>query len=401
MQIAKRKKKQSSGLNRVSRPVGRHLLPGAARPPKFSVRGKRGKDISPFRGLGLSSLKNRINPLSEIEVAVKQGQVWGKPDDLLKNTDLHTKLVSDLYPIIKKHPKFIDNANWKPSSNIREVLVWLINRINELIGSEYGWRIVSESYENKYTIVTFYQHEVNASVYYSIPLSFLPELKQQNSFLHDVILDMLALIKSGTCINAWYEENGEWALDWMMDDFNNQLEDGDLSTNEIKDWENTIKAYSKGIATQYEELLTYNTATLQSLEIAAGILNPKNPLESQFTLWIHNGISLIKEKENIGSFCFDPDDPLLTGDNPLMPERYVFYCWDFDDHFYKCYEDCLQSTFNEYGTLPFISWKLTKQDSQSFNIPEISSFPKRLTDFFAQGVELIEEFKKQKNGKVN
>lgn len=399
MQTQTIQKIQRGRFNWVSRHVRQHLFSGTKEQQKYTLWRTTRKNIGTFGSIGLPSLNNGIRSINEIKVAIQQGRSGHTINDFLKNSTLHEKLVRNLYAIIKNHPKFIDKTNWNKSTTIQEVLLWLIDQFNNLIGLEYEWRIVCDSDEENYRVVTYYEHDIDSSVYYSIPLSFLPLLKKRNKILHDIVVDMLALIKSKISIDCWYDEYGEWALEWIRDDFQNRIDDEDLKPEEKKHWKNTIEIYTEGVAVEYEGLLIENTATVKSLEKTVGKFEPKTQTEELFFLWIIDGISLLKEKGSIHDFCFNPSDPYMDEDNPLMPNRYIFYAWNFDDQYYNCYESCLQSTFNEYGTLPFISWELTKPESKTFNIPKQSSFPKMLTDFFSKGLDLINEFKKQYNAK--
>lgn len=344
------------------------------------------KGVAPFSNFGFPDLKDQARPLSEYQVDLHRG----REIEFLHDKELHLVVVAGLYPIIQKHPNFQDRNDWCKSTDVREILIWLIDQMNRFVDSKNNWVLTKLNDEQEYSVIIYHEYDTGETGYYAIPLSFLPDLEARNEQLHEIVVDLLALLKSKAGINGWYDQWGEWAMDWLLEEYYMRLRDGDFNEDEeLKThWEHTIHEHTEGTAIHYEGLLTGNNTTIQQLEMKVSRFKPADQLDHSFYDWILDGIDLVHTNKSLQYFSFDPSDPNLLGENPIMPVSYCFYTWDFDNQFHKCMEEQLNCTWQEFGASPFTSCEIIRQEDKLFKLPEVSDFPKRLTEFMLTGCEL-------------
>ena len=342
------------------------------------IRRTTRKRITTFRNVGLSFLE-KITPLSRTKVDVNTGKAL----KFLKDNLTHEKLIQLIYPYIEKHPEFKDHQNWENTTEVRAVLIWLIEEMNFLIRAGQSWELVQEDELAEYNLIISEAIELNASGYYTISLCFLPKLRAKNEWLHDLLMDMFSQLLKTTHINKWDEQHGEWALEWMLekDDFD--------SEEEKRAWEFDIYNHREGIANSYTIMLQNNQSTLKSLE--RGILNfqPQNNIEKELVDWINRGLFIIKSKTSIYNFCYNPVEN--EDEHPLYPNEYMFLMWDEGDNFFGEYKATLETRANEYGELPFINYEVNKPQEKTLKLPSKTTFPKEITAFFITGNDLAQQ----------
>ncbi len=377
---------QQRAISRETRQLG--LLPKIGRHSKKrkstlqQYGGTTRKSTTTFRNLGLSFLEN-ITPVSYTKAYVNSGRDY----EFLKDRIAHINLIKLLYQYLQKHPQFKDNQNWNTITEEREVLIWLIEEMNTLIGQEYSWQLVQPYQETDYNLVTTESIYLDNGGYYTISLCFLPQLRVENELLHDILMDLFAQIRRITQVSLWDEQHGEWSLDWM-------IERDDFETEEEKRaWELDISNYTEGTANYYSISLNNNQSTLKTLAKKLSKFKPKTKLEQQLYDWIEDGISIIKSKTGIHQFCYYPRLNEYEDDDILRPDEYMFLSWDQNDNFFSEYMATLEVRANEYGESPFINWEVTKPSDNTFKKPQSTTFPKEITQFFKTGDDLSLELK--------
>ena len=335
------------------------------------------------------SLDLTLNPKSIIEVKSYQGRF----QDLIPDEQTQMKLIMDMYPILKKHPKFNEHQKqWNDHTKSWEVLNWIAQKLNAIAGENW---MVARNYEDEMDFhIMVYQDYDTDSNFHALPLSFLPKLKTINRKLHDIIISMVALIEKHTGAQKWDDGYGDMALSVMNEDWKYNRNEMDLDKEELENFNKTITAYSKGFPKQYLNKINRDKATTEQIEIKIEKFKPATEMEHKFLHWLKMGLKLLNVKGHLAGFSFNPDDPMNENENPLTPDKYICFIWDWNDKLYEYHNSYIQNDYQNYGVLPFYECQVWTKTSPQIHDLEMSDFPMAITKFFSEGIDLISEFEK-------
>lgn len=360
--------------------------------PFVRKNGKGRKKPPPLSYFGVPILNGTIKPLSCIEIEILQGK---NENPFLKNHSLQLAISIDLFTIIQKHPDFVDKINWTAQTTTITLLTWLIAQFNALTGYNNNWFIQQPDEKlgiENYQVLSYKEYDTDTSIYYGLHLDFLLRLKSENLALHNLLVDLFSLLISKAEIDSWYSDRSSWITEQLKEELEYQLLEGELTEEEKQEWKDCIDSYEKGKASSYEALFNRNTTTLDRLKTKLEKSTYSTPIEKRFYNWIKTGIKVLETGKSVYDFCCIKNDHYQTGDYPLLPDQYMIFRWNEDDHFSGHHETYLQSISNETEVSPFTSWTIHKVTDETFTPLEESDFPELIIRFFEIGTELINDY---------
>jgi hypothetical protein len=259
-------------------------------------------------------------------------------EQLLKMVDTEAKqlqCIEDLYAVMKSQPKYkkMGEANhWKPDTSPIEVLTWLLRRLGKLAEGR-DWTVDTYTEQGKtryrfivYKVYPFVKHNMSMHRLLEtfLPLDFLPRLKKKDGPLHDMIIDVVALVSKANKLPLW-DEDGDFSE--MVADL---LEKG-----------GTLKAKENGIVAQqlqsYREGDARNTlrilrrrrkmVTLTMINRQLGKYMATSIRRRIVCNWIERGMLLAGTRKNIKPYCYTPQ--FIKG-KTLSAERQFKIVWSLD-----------------------------------------------------------------------
>jgi hypothetical protein len=354
----KNERAKASTVDGTNNGVGLHLLGSQLkRMPLMFMSHGTGKDFS----------NSKSNLLSIIDTEEKQLQA-----------------VSDLYQIVKAQPKYknLKEPVWDVTTAPIEVIYWLLRKLGPLAEGE-AWTIdtYKEGRKLRYQFIVYRhyhrQHVKDREEY--IPLDFLPFLKNRDQPLHDMIIDLIALVSKANKIPLW-DEDGDFSKG-MMDLFADRWLATELYSMQFD-------CYNTGPAAEYLKLIKKRrrVVTERSIQEMLEKYNAKSERKSQMIWWIKKGLSLAKDKQCITTNTYIPH--FWTG-TPITPYRMYKFVWSLHDKdILRQRAYAIMKKDEKDGEFLPLEFSITRPGQKVKPIKH-DRFPIRLYDFMSHAVAML------------
>lgn len=292
------------------------------------------------------------------EVAVTHHYSLGKID---------IETVIDIYKCLKNIPEFKDKEDWSSNASFAEVANWVFSQIKHYIPTEFDWVIDSEDNAITY-FKAYHEHEG----FNNICLEWLPEYRNENFALWEIIVDTIAALikKNGIQCASYYEELVV-----------NDIEVFDEEDEMFDFFELDRIKYRNGIKYSYDQMF-YRKGDVNSISAVINSIEEfkaKTPKQRQIINWLKLSIPILKADFKIYDYSFNYEDPENQNGDVLKPEEYFCFEWSWYDMVAQQIEDFRNSIANEMGTVSptvsgFYTQKAHVQPKPIENIVNLSKF---------------------------
>lgn len=225
--------------------------------------------------------------------------------------------ISDLFAIVKAQPKYqsLNDDRFSESSDPMDVLMWVLRKLGPLAkGRDWTVDTYRQGGKTRFCFV-IYRHYTGSSGFGSnngfkpsekhISLDFLPFLLKRDRGLHDLIIEVVALVSRNCDIPLWDRDG----------DFSEALASLKSILPVNQHVENQKRIYTSGPAAEYLRILNQRRKVATARSVLAKLNGYCHPAErselSQRLRWVLNwvdyGIALSSYKTNIDAFTYIPN----------------------------------------------------------------------------------------------
>jgi hypothetical protein len=229
--------------------------------------------------------------------------------------------ILDLYRILRAQPKYrtLKEPSWKPTTQPVEVILWLLRKLGPLAkGAEWSVDTWPDNPERYRFVIWkhFSGYHVKLREEY-LPLEFLPTLIKRDKPLHDLLIDLVALVSRENKVPLWDEDG----------DFSEQLKIlRQMGPANVETLERQRLIYTKGVAHQYLRLIKARrkVVTVASILKCYHEYRPASE-RKRFLCWImKKGIELAKTKKCIKDYSWVP---AYSPGQPITPYQQYKFIW--------------------------------------------------------------------------
>jgi hypothetical protein len=309
-------------------------------------------------------------------------------EGLFHNGATPTELIKQLYPLMKDDlDVFLHTKVFNEETNPIEFLNWML-LLYEEIHHDAHWSI-EEDRESEHHIYRIYDytHDENGR---SVGLQFLPQIKRENKELYKLLTGALKLLIPLGIPFWWQDDEFEYALDMVESDiyeYKIDLKDLDNVGDEecrvpeedraerrkeikgyIRESKKTLKEYKDGVVPE----------TQNDIEIAEFSFSDYNEFIARTSLeeyckeFIDKLLKFVDEyhKDNLMRYVHFLKEELEEA-IPISPHQYCAIGWSYNDDDLVSDKKSMitQSTWNEYGAVPFRYMEKDDIDSEISLMP--------------------------------
>lgn len=272
---------------------------------------QRRDDTNVIPGVGLHLLGKELTTLPLFELAMMNGDdLDNRFPGLMKTIDTEAKqlqAIEDLYKIVKAQPAYknLKEPNWKPDTKPVRILLWLLRKLGPLAkGAEWTVDTYKQGSKTRYRFVIYKSYNSQRLAYREefLPLDFLPRLRKRDQALHDMIIDVIALVSRENKVPLW-DEDGDYSE--MLADLLN-VPPGGYTVYHL---ERLHKVYSVGPAAQYLKVIKQRrkVVTFQTVQMRLATYNAKSQRQQTLQWWIKKGLKVASYKQCIKQNSFVPN----------------------------------------------------------------------------------------------
>jgi hypothetical protein len=379
------KAKNRSGINKASQ--SNRNVTGSQKRRKNQDGSEQASIDSAFAGgLELHLLEKELHTLPLLEIALMKGDMLEESyPGLVKMIDTEAKqlqAIEDLYKIVKAQPKYknLKEPNWNESTEPIGVLLWLLKKLGPLAeGANWTVDTYLQSGKTRYRFVIYKEYHGGKLHHREeyFPLDFLPTLLKRDKPLHDMIIDLLALISKQINLPVWDEDG----------DFSQYLQDI-LAYDQYSVYhlERMHKVYSVGPANEYLRFFKRRrkVVTLESVIDKLSKYNLKSQRKESVAWWIKKGIQLARYNQCIKQNSFVPN--YMPGEKitPYQQYKIIWSCHKNDVLYSRTLSKMRRVMKN--GDFYPLMFSITKP-GQIVKPLEYSSFPEKLFEFLDEGIK--------------
>lgn len=279
------------------------------------------------RGIRYSVLTSELGSKSLFQIAIdcndREGQGWV---NLLDTERKQLRCIADLWAIVKAQPKYetLNKTNWKATDKHLDVIAWLMRKLGVLANGD-KWLI--DLQQGKYVFVVyrnFHSQMVRNDIEW-VALDFLPVLATKDKPLHDLIIDLVALMHTCNAIPLWDDDyyTGR-ALNYLLNE--------NVSENSVRKDYKTL--YSTGLPAQYLQLIREQAkvVTIDSIRkkkrdyysVTSEAGKELSARKRVCLYWIESGIIIAEWGRKISEFSFSAS---WTGKH-VAAEHLYKWMWD-------------------------------------------------------------------------
>ena len=312
------KQKANKKINRESQQTRRSVGKRNQRPRPHGNR-KRRQVVSAGGGLGFHLLSDSIRPVSAFQLQSLNGAAEGR-EDLLSMVNTEAKqlqAIEDLYAIVKAQPKYktLKEPRWPAETNPTTVIYWLLRKLGPLAKGN-NWTI--DTYQHagrmrfRYVQYKHYHAQLIKNREEFMPLDFLPDLKKRDLPLHEMILDLVALVSKYNRVPLWDRDG----------DFSAGLEK--LRAKKFAGRQQEL--YTTGAAAQYLRDIHSRMKTISPADLYVKLQAYRTTSQRKIDVcrWINKGIRLASTHEHIGTYSYVPN---YTAGKAVSPFRRYKFVW--------------------------------------------------------------------------
>lgn len=299
---------------------------------RIAVRKKVGKKrngnsegrshVGAVRGTVLHLLSKELRSVPMFEAQLLQKPKHdSKIKDLLTIIDTEEKqlqCISDLLEIVKAQPvyKKLKEPSFAEGTEPIRIIQWLLRKLGPLTkGNDWTVDTYKEKRKIRYSFV-MKKHYTNWQVRLRevwFALDFLPALGLKDKQLHDMIIEVVALISKGAKILLW-DEDGDLseAIDELLGErnYSDELRSSVFGSKKAVRHQNQRAIYRDGIARQYLDLIKarrVKASRSSYTKIAQGYYkSDMSARKKSMVYWLIQGINVSEMKEDVSMYTFIP-----------------------------------------------------------------------------------------------
>lgn len=339
---------------------------------------RKASSITPG-GFGLHLLGSKLESRSLFELAIMSGFEVKKSKGILASIDTEEKqlqAIHDLYEIMRAQPKYkaMKEKDWHPETTPITIILWLLRKLGALADGEQ-WMI--DTYKEKgktrfrFVVCRYYSNYYVKGDSQFMCMNFLPYLLKKDKPLHDLIIDIVALVSKCNKVPLW-DEDGDYSVILAK-----HIKDRTASKFE------SMQTYVSGPAFQYLRHIKARRrkVTYDLVENAVKAYNNNSQRKQILTWWIRNGLNLTTKKKDISQSTFIPNYETRSVLTPYQSYKFIWSDFDRDplekgfDKFYSKYE-------KRYPPLEFS----IVYPGEVYKPVQKDKFPILLDDFMRSGI---------------
>lgn len=299
--------------------------------------------------------------------------------EMLDTEGKQLQAIEDLYHILKAQPKYktAKEPDWKPEDTPITILLWILRRLGTLAAGN-PWTIDTwmDCRKTRYRFV-IYKH-FNRSKFtddwFFVPLDFLPGLKKRDLPLHDLIIDVIALVNRYNQVPLW-DEDGDYSE--LMSDLIRSR------PSSIHQLDQQRLSYTSGPAHEYLRMVRrrVKTANIEDVSKRVKAYDAESARKRSIQWWLRQGIKLARGGENIRPYNYQPHYTESGG--AVGPTRYYKFIWTIHESDYV-HARAMSLMRDENGSYPPVMFTVA-QPGQVIKPLKESDYPIRLCDFMSYG----------------
>jgi hypothetical protein len=346
-------------------------------------------DSATVPGVGLHLLGKELRTLPLFELAMMKGDSLDNNfPGLIKSIDTEAKqlqAIEDLYKIVKAQPKYknMTEPSWKPETKPVHVLTWLLRKLGPLAqGAEWTVDTYLQAGKTRYRFVIYKSYNSQKLAWREefLPLDFLPGLRKKDQALHDMIIDVIALVSRENKVPFW-DEDGDYSE--MLQDLLN-VPSGGYTVYRL---ERLHKVYSNGPAAQYLKVLKQRrkVVSISIVQKRLAAYNAKSLRKQYLVWWIRKGLQVASYHQCIKKNSFVPN--YIPGEAMTPWQQYKFI-WSLHDNdiLQVRAKNKLEKAIDKWGDFFPLMFSIAKPEQLLKPIEE-DHFPVSLFDFMDYGVK--------------
>lgn len=240
---------------------------------------------------------------------------------MIDTEEKQLQAINDLYLIVKAQPKYkkMKEPIWSPDTQPLQVITWLLRKLGPLAeGKDWTVDTFQEGKKMRYRFVVFEPYHGMLIKWQTehIALDFLPGLRRRDLPLHNLFIDVIALISRYNKITLWDNDG----------DYSEEIEKFTRSTGGSKTAHELRELYTKGEAGQYLRYIKRRRRqiTIESVSRMLARYKGKSEMQTNLAWWLRRGIDLARTKWDISINNFIPS---YTIGNAVGPTRLYKFVW--------------------------------------------------------------------------
>lgn len=296
--------------------------------PVENGQSKTGVDSTPIAEPGFHLLGQQLRPVTRFECFSTTDSEFRSLLATVDTEEKQLQAIQDLYQVLKAQPKYKDvkEPNLKAEMRPLDVLRWILRKLGPLAEGNH-WTI--DTYRSgrkiRYRFIVFShftQYNLKHGEIY-FPFDFLPTLKNRDRPLHDLIVDVFALVSRCNKLPLW-DEDGDYS-----EELKKLRREKKSTGNSILDTQ--VFSYAKGPAAQYLALLKQRRkmATLAGVRKKLNAYVDDSDRKGNIKSWLRNGLYVAEQRMTLDPWTYVPHH--LTG-NPIGPFRQYKIVWSVHDN---------------------------------------------------------------------
>lgn len=287
--------------------------------------------------------------------------------------------VEDLYLVLKAQPKYksLREPCWKAEQPPILVLQWILRKLGPLAGGNL-WTIDTwqDRKKTRYRFVIYQHFNRNhfKDDWFFIPLDFLPGLKKRDPVIHDLIIDVVALVCRNNDLPLW-DEDGDYS-EQMSDLIRNR-------DSSIEMLDRQRQSYASGPAFEYLKLIRsrISKASLSDCRRRLEDYAAGSQRKQSLRYWLQAGLQLASGRGNLRPFNFLPD--YTSCDGAIGPLQYFKFIWSYHENDYV-HRTAIGLMRDCGGSYPPVMFSVARPGQRLKPILE-QDFPIRLFRFMSYG----------------
>ncbi len=242
----------------------RTIITGKSNRTLSNGSAKRAENDSAISGTNFHLLTSELRSIPLWQLALLVGSAKG---DLLPNLlqiidteEKQLQCISDLWLIVKAQPEYkgLKDPNFSEGESPQRIIQWLLRKLGPLAKGK-GWTV--DTYKEgrkihyRFVVVQGYPECFVRHREVFLPIDFLPMLEKKDKQLHDMIIEVLALVSRKAKIPLW-DEDGDFseALDMLVtgrEMYNDELNSEVFGTQSTLRHQRQRELYRDGLPAQY------------------------------------------------------------------------------------------------------------------------------------------------------
>ena len=337
--------------------------------------------------LGLHFLTKDIRAKSMFELMMLSGFRTVQDDneerllDLIDTEQKQLQCISDLYEIVKAQPKYkaLKEPKFSAETSPIHVIQWLLRKLGPLANGD-NWLIdtYSDNGKTRYCFVVYRSYNSQKLIRAAwIELDFLPGLKPRDEQLHDLIIDVLAMVCKYNKIPLW-DNDGDFSTAIA------NLSECHGAAWATKDSGKYHELYSAGSPAEYLKLIRQrqNTVTLADIRGRIVEYNANSNRKRSIIWWLRCGLDLAAGGQNIKTYTYLPS---FYPENTVTPFRsYKIVWYDGKDDEVARAANAEWKDDDNYGRVHAQMFSITKPGQKIQNV-NARIFPVELSEFMYDG----------------